>query len=298
MGGGTMENPQVTIITPSYNMAAYIEETIQSVLSQDYSPLEYLIMDGGSDDGTIDILEKYRGRIQYVSQPDGGAADAIARGFAQGRGSILGWLSADDTYLPGALATAVEELRGNPNLAAVYGQAWWTGARGQKLAPYPTEPFDPARLAQRCYICQPACWFRREAYARAGGLDVSLRSAFDYDLWIRMAKTGPFAAVGGYLATSRMHPSNKTLGQRRLMFQEGMRILKRQYGYVPPSWAIGYASYLVNRKDQFFQPVKPSALECLLGLGTGTWHNRARCLRFWKDWGLEVCRGVKRRYGQ
>jgi glycosyltransferase involved in cell wall biosynthesis len=277
-------------------MAGYIEETIRSVLAQAYAPLEYIVMDGGSTDGTLDILKKYQDRLRYISQPDRGTADAVARGFAMGQGSILGWLSADDTYLPGALSTAVRSLCDYPELAAVYGQAWWTDERGNVLSPYPTEPFDPARLAAHCYICQPACFFRREAYERAGGLDLTLHSAFDYDLWIRMAKAGPFAGLADYLATSRMHRTNKTLGQRKLMFQECISVLKRHYGYVPPSWEIGYACYLVDRRDQFFEPSRPSVIGCLLALVLGTWHNRAHWRTFWKEWRQEIQGGLKRRY--
>ena len=107
--------PLVSIVTPSYNAARYIEQTILSVLSQDYANIEYLVMDGGSADGTVEILKRYEGRLRYVSAPDGGPADAINRGFRASRGAIFAWLNADDTYLAGAVSAAVAHFHSQPD---------------------------------------------------------------------------------------------------------------------------------------------------------------------------------------
>jgi len=112
----------VSIVTPSFNSAQFIERTIQSVLAQDYPRIEYIVMDGGSTDGTVEILERYRARLSFVSARDNGAAEAINRGFARASGSIFAWLNADDTYLPGAVAAAVSALASCPEAAAVYGE--------------------------------------------------------------------------------------------------------------------------------------------------------------------------------
>jgi glycosyltransferase involved in cell wall biosynthesis len=263
-------------------MASFLEETIQSVLSQDYAPIEYIIMDGGSTDATLEILERYQGRLEYVSGPDEGAAQAIARGFARGRGSILAWLSADDTYAPHAVSTAVRALAAEPDAAAVYGEAQWMDAEGRPVSRYPTGPFDPETLQFRCFLCQPACFFRREAYAEAGGLDTKLRCAYDYELWMRMAKKGRFAAIPQVLASSRMHASNKTLGQRRTVLHECMGTVRRHYGYVPVSWMVEYARYLLG--DTGFTATKPTWMNYLLSLPLGIRGNPGQRARFFGEW--------------
>src|SRR4051794_35635564 len=117
--------PLVSIVTPCLNSAPYIERTIESVLAQDYPRIEYTVMDGGSTDGTLAVLERYGGRLRHVSAPDGGAADAINKGLARSQGSIVAWLNADDEYLPGAVSLAVRELLGRPDAAVVYGEGVW-----------------------------------------------------------------------------------------------------------------------------------------------------------------------------
>ncbi len=279
--------PLVSIVTPSFNMAAFLVETIESVLSQDYSSIDYTVMDGGSTDGSLAILERYRDRLRYVSASDGGAADAINRGFKLSRGSIFAWLNADDTYLPGAVRSAVDALRSAPAAPAVYGQGHWTDETGHVIDRYPTmQPFDPAVLARRCFICQPACFMRREAFEKAGMLDASLQSAFDYDLWIRLSRLGEFAWIPDYLANSRMHRGNKSLGQRSLMFREGMLVLRRHYGYVPPEWIWASLQYARDRKDQFFEPSRLSTKAYLMSLPVGTFRNHRHMWRYWKDWGI------------
>lgn len=278
------EDPLVSIVTPSYNSAAYLKETIESVLSQDYPRIEYIVVDGGSTDGTIEILERYKERLRYVSGPDSGAAEAINRGFEVSHGSIFAWLSADDTYLPGAVSTAVRSLTSDPNLAAVYGEAYWVGSQGEVLRRYPTQPFDPELLGQECYICQPACFLRRAAFQEVGMLDMKLQFAFDYDLWIRMSRRYRFGWLPEYLATSRMHGSTKTLGRRAQVFRETFRILKHHYGYVPFQWVYGYCCYLVDKRDQFYEPLRPSIFKYSLSLPHGCRYNWDQIGRYWREW--------------
>src|SRR5258705_3448382 len=118
-----MDFPLVSMVTPSYNAAGFLEETIQSVLSQDYPRIEYIVMDGGSTDGTLDILRKYDGLLQYQSQPDRGQTDAINKGFKLSRGNVFAFLCADDTTLPGAIGTAVRHLQANPGTPGITGDA-------------------------------------------------------------------------------------------------------------------------------------------------------------------------------
>jgi glycosyltransferase involved in cell wall biosynthesis len=276
------------VVTPSFNTARFLEETIQSVLTQDYPRIEYIVMDGGSTDGTLQILKAHGSRLTYVSSPDDGAADAIDKGFARAQGDILAWLNADDTYLPGAVARAVAALDGNPDVAAVYGEGHWIDAKGALLGPYPTARCDAAALGRDCCICQPACFIRRSAMEVVGRLNVELQASFDYDLWIRLAKRYRFAHVPEYLATSRMHQENKTLSQRATVFSESIGLLRRYYGYVPVRWVYGYLSFLRDRRDQFFEPLRNSILTYLLALPVGIRYNHAHPLKYVAEWMSQV----------
>ena len=277
--------PLVSIITPSLNMVAYIEETIASVLAQDYPNLEYIVIDAGSTDGTLSILRKYERRLRYSSQSDGGTADAINKGFAHCQGSILAFLNADDTYLPGAISTAASALSANPNVAMVYGEGYWVNGRGEIIGRYPTAPFDRKRLERECFICQPASFFRREAFQTIGGMDPKLHYSFDYDLWIRMARRFEISKIDAVLATSRMHKANKTLGHPRENLEETISLLRRHFGYVPLQWVCRYASLLVGEKNASpFQNLSPSVAAYCAALPVGMLMNRRHPMRFIGEW--------------
>jgi len=276
--------PLVSIITPSLNSARFLEEAIQSVIAQDYPRVEYLIMDGGSTDGTLDILRAHAQQLRYVSAADSGAAEAINKGLAGARGEIVAWLNADDTYLPGAVSKAVEALAANPDAGMVYGEGYWLDAEGKVLGSYPTEECDRESLGRECCICQPSCFMRREAVRSVGGLNPQLRASFDYDLWIRMAQRYRFARIPEHLATSRMHAANKTLGQRETVFRESMELLARHYGYVPVRWVYGQLMFLRDGRDQFFEPLRRSAWTYLWALAAGLRRNRGHRWRYVKEW--------------
>ncbi len=279
------DGPLVSIVTPSFNMGGFIEETIQSVLSQDYPHIEYIVVDGGSTDGTLDILRRSASRLRYVSEPDRGQTDAINKGFRLSRGSIFGFLCADDTYLPGAVSTAVRHLLANPGLAGIYGEGYLVAENGANLGRYPTRDFDPDLLKTECFICQPAAFLRREAFVDAGMMDVDLHCGLDYDLWIRLAKRRhTLLKVDQYLATSRMHRGAKTLRQRAAVFKASVDLLKHYYGYAPFAHVYGYCSALVDPRDGFFDPVPPSLLKYAFALLYGSFRNPRQLRRFWKEW--------------
>lgn len=281
----TEQLPMVSVITPCLNAERFLEETILSVLSQDYPRVEYLVMDGGSADATLDILGKYEGRLRFISGRDGGVADAINKGFALTAGAIVTWLNADDVYLPGAIGKAVRALAANPGAAAAYGEGQWMDADGKDICRYPTSPTcDFDALGRECCICQPACFMRREAAEAAGLLDASLRVSFDYDLWIRLSKAYPLAYVPELLAKSRMHRENKTLAQRRAVFEESIGLLSRYYGYVPVPWVYGQLCYRRDGRDQFFEPLRHSVLTYLRALGVGLRYNRAHHGKYFRQW--------------
>lgn len=265
-------------------MARYLPETIESVLSQDYQPVEYIVMDGGSTDGTLELLSAYGDRLRFTSAKDKGPADAIHQGFQAARGQIFAWLNADDTYLPGAVRTAVVYLQTHPEIDVVYGEGYWIDEHGALIRRYPTLPFDPRQLERDCFICQPASFFRASAYLRCG-LDPDVSPSFDYDLWIRMTKRGlRFASIPDYLANSRLHRGALTIRQRGNVFHSSMGLLKRHYGYVPFPWVFGYAAYRSDGRDQCFQPLVPSLGKYLASLALGLRLNPHRPFRFFAEW--------------
>ena len=276
--------PLVSIVTPSFNMARYLPETIESVLAQDYPAIEYLVEDGGSTDETPRILASYGQRLSWTSARDKGPSDAAHRGFRRAHGEIFGWLNADDSYLPGAVRTAVEYLDAHPEIDVVYGEGYWIDDEGKRIARYPTLPWDERVLERDCFICQPAAFLRASAYRKCG-LDPDVNRSFDYDLWIRMAKQGMrFAAIPEYLANSRMHTGAKTIYEREEVFQASMDLLRRHYGYVPLSWVFGYASWRRDRRDQFFEPLRPTLGGYLAALPLGLRLNSGKGARFLGEW--------------
>jgi glycosyltransferase involved in cell wall biosynthesis len=275
--------PLVSIVTPSFNSARFLEETIRSVLEQDYPDVEYLVMDGGSGDGTLKILERYRGRLEYISEPDRGQADAVNRGFGLTRGAIFAFLNADDAYLPGAVSSAVRAFDDHPEAAVVYGDAWYVAQDGSRIAPYPVEPFNRENLARRCFICQPAAFFRREAFAATGMLDAHLHFALDYDLWIRMARRYPMVKIDRPLATLRVHDRAKTVRETGRAMRETIAVLHRQYGYVPYNWLYGYGHHRLTGQALAIDKPRVALSSACYSVAWGARFNWRHPLRYWRD---------------
>jgi len=283
MNDADTREPLVSIVTPCLNMGRFVEETLLSVLEQNYPRIEYLVMDGGSSDGTLEILRRYEGRLRWISQPDRGQADAVNRGFEQTSGAVFAFLNADDTYLPGAVAAAVEALAEHPEAAVAYGNAWHVAKDGGRLAPYPVEPFEPANLSRRCFICQPAAFVRREVFAASGMLDAGLRFAFDYDLWIRIARRHPMVRVDRDLATSRIHAQAKTMAETGAAMRETIGVLKRHYGYVPYNWLYGYGHQRLTHRPLAIETPKPALSSACFSMALGARYNWRHPLRYCRD---------------
>jgi hypothetical protein len=204
--------PTISIVTPSYQHAPFLEAAIESVLDQEYPKLEYIVADGGSTDGTLDILRKYQSRLRWFSERDRGQTDAINKGFARTGGQILGWLNSDDEYAPEALRTVGEFFAAHPDVGLVYGDAIFIDARGRTLAACAhIEPFDRRRLLYYAdYIVQPAAFFRRELFQAVGGLDETLHWAMDYDFWLKASAAARFQYIPRVLAHYRWLSTSKT----------------------------------------------------------------------------------------
>lgn len=279
------ERPLVSIVTPTYNMAGFLRHTIDSVLGQDYPHIEYLVMDAASSDDTVQLLRQYEGRLSFVSERDKGQADAVNKGFHRTRGAIFAFLNADDTYLPGAVGTAVRRMTESPSVGVLYGEAYYIDEAGNQLERYPTMAFDANLLKRNCFICQPSTFMRREVYGAVDGMDISLHWALDYDLWIRISKIAPMLKVDEYLATSRLHRNNKTLGQRGKIYKQIMQVARTHYGYVPLDWILGYASYLVEpQQGAEFESSRPSRVKSAVAFAAGAWENRRSFKPFWAEW--------------
>lgn len=203
--------PLVTIITPSLNQGRFIEETILSVLNQDYPHIEYIVVDGGSTDNTIDILRKYDKRLIWTSEPDNGQADAINKGFRKSTGSILGWLNSDDMYHRTAVSSAVEHFRAHRDVCWLYGDGYQIDIEGNILRKYPyTRRLDQKRLVTDDYILQPTVFMRRAPLFAIGLIDTTLNWCFDWDLWIRLAKDYRGDYIPAVLAYARCYHTTKT----------------------------------------------------------------------------------------
>jgi glycosyltransferase involved in cell wall biosynthesis len=276
-------HPLVSIVTPSFNMGEFVEQTICSVLSQDYPEIEYVVMDGGSTDETLAILERYRNRLRYLSARDSGAADAIRQGLERTHGEIVAYVNADDMYLPEAVRIAVEALDATPSAAVAYGDGVWVDEAGLTLGSYPTRDFDSEALARECFICQPAAFIRRSAYDAVGGIDPALSYTFDYDLWLRLARHHDFVHVPRPLAKSRMHRGNMTFRARRRVLRETVDVLLSNNGYAGFGPVYAYACHLVDRADQFFEPLRPSVPKYLLAILLGMLFNSRGRGRFLRD---------------
>ena len=207
--------PKISIVTPSYNQGQFLEETIMSVLSQSYLNLEYIIMDGGSSDNSVEIIRKYERRLGYwVSEPDQGQADAINKGFARASGEILGWLNSDDTYEPGAIDYVMNCFLRNPKWQSLYGEGRYIDEIGTHLGPCTCvqRSFDFDFLLKRDPILQPASFWRRQLWERVGPLDIGLKWGFDWEWFIRACRVTTFHYEPRLLANYRIHANSKTAG--------------------------------------------------------------------------------------
>lgn len=237
---------KLTIITPSYNQGKYIKRTIESVLSQDMDHLEYIVMDGGSTDETVEILESYGDRIKWASEKDKGQTDAVNKGIRLSTGDIIGWLNSDDIYYPGTFESVMRIFEQNPQINVVYGNAYHIDEEDRVIEEYYTEDFDYERLKEVCFICQPSLFFRKKLVEKYGYLDDSLQYCMDYDYWLRLGKGEKFYRLDQFIAGSRLYDDNKTLGSRRKVHEEMLKMQKKNLGKADKKWIYNLAHVIVD----------------------------------------------------
>jgi len=223
---------KLSIVTPSYNQAKYLEATILSVLGQKEVDLEYIIIDGGSTDGSVDIIRKYEKQLAYwVSEPDNGQTDAINRGFARARGDVLAWINSDDTYEPGAFKEAVGYLGDHPEVGLVYGNAHFIDADSKIIGDFPAARTNIKLLRQGyVHIPQQAAFFKADLWKKVGPLDPSFYFAMDYDLWVRLGGLAPIAYYPRLWANFRLHGDAKTIAADDRCWPEMLRVHQRNGG--------------------------------------------------------------------
>ncbi len=233
-----MTQPRISIVTPSLNQAAFIEATLRSVLDQNYPALDYLVIDGCSPDGTLDILKKYGYRLRWISEPDRGQADAINKGFRLADGEVWAYLNADDLYRPETLQIASTYFADHSETGWVYGDCQLINEVGEPIGMLKAPQFNLNRMIQRGeYIPQPAVFWRRSTAAAIGEFDVTLRYSMDYDFFIRLGRHTPGHRLNAELACFRLQPSSKTLSGEEKHWRETLKVSER-YGLKP--WTVWY----------------------------------------------------------
>jgi glycosyltransferase involved in cell wall biosynthesis len=226
-----MTLPRISIVTPSLNQAQFIRATIESVLGQAYPNLDYRVMDGGSNDGTLEILQSYGDRLRWQSGADQGQTDVINRGWAAADGEILAWLNSDDFYYPDALVRVGKFFEAHPDVDLLYGDCAYVDARGEVIRPYPTRPYHYSALVidTHNYIPQPATFIRRRAFESAGRLNASLSYIMDMEYWMRLGLRCQGVYLPERLAALRLHESAKSIHQLGGFAQELVNVYQAYF---------------------------------------------------------------------
>lgn len=221
-----MSAPLVSIVTPSFNQAAFLEQAIRSVLEQTYPHIEYLVVDGGSTDGSREIIEKYAGRLAWwVSEKDAGQADGINKGLHRAQGEIVAWLNSDDYYLPAAIGQAVEAFRLFPQAGLVFSDVESVDGEGKRFNIMRFGDWGLTDLMAFRIISQPGVFMRRRVLEQAGYLDPNYHYLLDHHLWLRMAVMAPIRYVqGARWAAARFHPLAKNVAQAGGFGNEALRL--------------------------------------------------------------------------
>ncbi len=223
-----LSQPLVSIITPSFNQGAFLEQTLLSVLNQDYPNLEYWVIDGGSTDNSLEIIKKYESKLAgWVSEKDRGQADGVNKGFAKATGEIIGWLNSDDLYYPSAIAAAVDAFQQNPDASFVFSDVESVDEHGNAFNLMRYGDWKLKDLMTFKIIGQPGVFLRREVLEQAGYLDLSYNYLLDVQLWLRMAAIAePHYIPGKVWAAARIHSDAKNVAHAEKFGEEAFRLAR------------------------------------------------------------------------
>jgi glycosyltransferase involved in cell wall biosynthesis len=225
--------PRFTIVTPSYNHCKYLKATIESVLGQNYPALTYHVQDGGSKDGTVELLQDYGDRLTWRSEPDTGQGNAINVGFqvATGDSDIMAYLNSDDTLMPGTLAYVARIFQTRPEVDIVYGHRIFIDGEGLETGRAILPPHNAKALRYMGYVPQETMFWRRRVWQKVGPIDESFRFALDWDFMLRAQNAGfKMLRLPRFLGCFRIHPEQKTSAMMNVGFEEMQKIRKRQHG--------------------------------------------------------------------
>lgn len=268
----------VSIVTPSFNQGQFLRATLDSVLTQTYPHIEYIVIDGGSTDESVGILDSYGDEFFWVSEKDRGQTHAINKGMMRSRGDVCAYLNSDDVLTSTAIERVVHYFDENPDVDVVYGRADYIDEHGKRMGFYPTQPFSMKRLSQDSCLCQPAVFWRRSVAERVGPFNESLNYCMDYEYWLRIAKAGgTFLYVDDVLASARLHAEAKTNSQSIPMYLESIEVCQRFYG------SVGVAPFVGLWREKFARGdgILPSKLWLVVGvmarLHWGWWMTRRIC---------------------
>lgn len=242
--------PLVSIITPSYNQGRFIRRTIDSVLKQKetYPNIEYVVIDGGSTDDTIEILKSYGKRVRWMSQRDNGQTDAINRGLMIAKGEIVAWLNSDDTYESNAIAEVVNFFKQNPEASFVHGEGNHIDVDDNFIERYPSEKCSFERFHSSCPICQPTAFWKKKVTNEIGLLNESWNFGMDYDYWIRISKRYDLHFLPIHLGNTRVYKNTKTFNDPQKPNWESLRIISSHYETVSSNWIYSYAHAKLHDK--------------------------------------------------
>lgn len=247
----------ISIIMPSYNQIGFIEQSINCVLKQDYADLELIVADGGSDDGTIELLAQISSkdqRLKWSSEKDSGPAEALNKALKQTNGSIIGWLNSDDLYSEGAIKRAVNFFKKHPEYIMLYGNAEHIDKKGRYLNLYPT--LVPQEIYSQfkngCFICQPTVFFKITLYQLIGPLNENYKAAFDFEYWMRAFKlfNDQIGFIDEIQAYSRLHDDCITQRNRERVAIEGVRAVSQYFGHAPVHWVATYVEECLTSSPQ------------------------------------------------
>ncbi len=293
------EFPLVSIVTPSFNQVAFLEQTIQSVLSQDYPNLEYWVVDGGSTDGSLAIIQRYADQLSgWLSEPDQGQGDAINKGFRRCQGEIVAWLNSDDIYRPGSIRRAVEVLQAHPEVGLVYSDVDSIDPQGEVFNRMTYAQWGLQDLMAFNMLGQVSVFFRRSILEKEGLLDLSYHFLLDHHLWLRMALETQMKYVPGEVwAAARMHPGAKNVAQAERFGEEAYRLVEwmRSDSRFEPLWDQNRHQVWAgaHRLNAFYLLDGGSPGKALKAYWWAFWHHPSTALKDWRRIGYALLSPLK-----